>query len=113
MRGVALPTKSATESSFREDNTLPSPVSTKLIGNFKNGGAVWQPKGTPREVYAYDFPSLAEGRANPYGVYDVKSSEAWGNVGVDKDTSEFVIESFAKRGYITRITRHPTHNWVY
>lgn len=68
----------------------------ELVGNFKNGGAEWQPKGKPQEVNAYDFPSLAEGRANPYGVYDVSRNEAWVNVGVDKDTSEFAIESIRR-----------------
>ena len=68
----------------------------ELIGNFKNGGAEWHPKGKPKEVNVYDFPSLAEGRANPYGVYDVKRNEAWVNVGVDKDTAEFAIESIRR-----------------
>ena len=68
----------------------------ELIGNFKNGGAEWQPKGKPQEVNAYDFPSLAQGRANPYGVSDVSRDEAWVNVDVDKDTSEFAIESIRR-----------------
>jgi transposase len=33
----------------------------ELIGNFANGGQEYHPKGTPHEVEAYDFPSLAEG----------------------------------------------------
>ncbi len=68
----------------------------ELVGNFKNGGAEWHPKGKPDEVNVYDFPSLAEGRANPYGVYDLKHNEAWVNVGVDKDTAEFSIESIRR-----------------
>ena len=68
----------------------------ELIGNFKNDGAEWHRKGKPEQVNVYDFPSLAEGRANPYGVYDVNRNEAWVNVGVDRDTAEFAIESIRR-----------------
>ena len=68
----------------------------ELVGNFKNNGATWCPKGQPSEVNVYDFPSLAAGRANPYGVYDVNRNEAWVNVGVDKDTAAFAVESIRR-----------------
>ncbi len=41
------------------------------IGNFKNNGKEWKPKNKPDEVNVYDFPSQADGRATPYGVYDI------------------------------------------
>lgn len=65
----------------------------ELVGNFKNNGEEWQSKGLPEEVNVYDFLSNAEGKANPYGVYDIKRNEAWVNVGVDKDTAMFAVES--------------------
>jgi hypothetical protein len=37
----------------------------ELVGNFKNAGQQWRPKGNPREVDVYDFLSQAEGRATP------------------------------------------------
>ena len=40
----------------------------ELVGNFKNGGREWQPKGTPPAVLVHDFPTDAEGKAIPYGV---------------------------------------------
>jgi hypothetical protein len=83
---------------LRKGNPVIS-VDTKkkeLVGNFKNDGAEWQPKGKPEEVNVYDFPSLAEGRINPYGVYDMQRNEAWVNVGVDKDTAEFATESIRR-----------------
>ena len=43
----------------------------ELVGNFKNAGREWHPKGKPEQVNVYDFLSLAEGRATPYGIYDV------------------------------------------
>ena len=49
----------------------------ELVGNFKNGGREWQPKGTPPAVLVHDFPTDAEGKAIPYGVYDMARNEAW------------------------------------
>ena len=48
----------------------------ELVGNFKNGGREWQPKGTPPAVLVHDFPTDAEGKAIPYGVYDMARNEA-------------------------------------
>ena len=43
----------------------------ELVGNFKNAGREWQPKGTPPPVRVHDFPTDAEGKAIPYGIYDM------------------------------------------
>ena len=61
----------------------------ELVGNFKNGGREWQPKGTPPAVLVHDFPTDAEGKAIPYGVYDMARNEAWVSVGWDHDTPAF------------------------
>lgn len=63
------------------------------IGNFKNGGQTWEEKGKPKEVLSHDFPSLAEGKAVPYGVYDVERNAGMVNVGVSYETGEFAVES--------------------
>ena len=68
----------------------------ELVGNFKNGGEEWQPKGSPEEVNVYDFLSMAEGRATPYGIYDIGRNDGWVNVGVDKDTAAFAVESIRR-----------------
>ena len=65
----------------------------ELVGNFKNGGREWQPKGTPPAVLVHDFPSDAEGKAIPYGVYDMARNEAWVSVGRDHDTPAFAVAS--------------------
>ncbi len=65
----------------------------ELIGNYKNAGTDWSPKGAPLEVNAYDFLTDAEGVAIPYGVYDVANNKAWVNVGITKDTAEFAVQS--------------------
>jgi len=59
----------------------------ELVGPFKNGGRTWRPKGKPQEVTTKDFPSLAQGKALPYGVYDTGQNRAVVNVGVTHDTA--------------------------
>lgn len=63
------------------------------IGEFKNPGQNWLPKGKAKKVNVYDFPNLAEGIAIPYGTYDVGKNEGMVNVGVTYETSEFAVES--------------------
>ena len=65
----------------------------ELIGDFKNAGKDWHPKGTPPPVRVHDFIDKQLGKAIPYGVYDIRRSEGWVSVGIDHDTAEFAIES--------------------
>jgi transposase len=65
----------------------------ELVGDFKNGGREWQPKGTPEQVRVHDFPDKELGKAIPYGVYDVTSNQGWVSVGTDHDTAEFAMET--------------------
>jgi len=43
----------------------------ELIGNFKNGGTDYRPKGDPLRVNVHDFEDKKLGKVVPYGVYDV------------------------------------------
>jgi transposase len=63
----------------------------ELVGNFRNGGQEWQPKGQPERVATHDFPSQAQGKAIPYGVYDLAHNQGWVSVGTDHDTAEFAV----------------------
>ena len=65
----------------------------ELVGDFKNAGQEWRPKGTPDRVRVHDFPSDATGKAIPYGVYDMARNEAWVSVGRDHDTPAFAVAS--------------------
>jgi transposase len=65
----------------------------ETLGNLKNPGQTWRPKGKPREVDTHDFPDARRGKAVPYGVYDLKHNEAWVSVGVSSDTAEFAVMS--------------------
>jgi Rhodopirellula transposase DDE domain len=64
----------------------------ELVGNFKNVGREWQPKGEP-DLDVHDFPSDAVGKAIPYGVYDLAANEGFVSVGVDHDTPVFAVRS--------------------
>jgi hypothetical protein len=68
----------------------------ELIGNFKNNGQEYAPKGEPIEVNAYDFMSEALCKAVPYGIYDIVKNEGWVNVGISSDTAAFAVESIRR-----------------
>ena len=61
------------------------------VGEFKNGGRAWRPKGEPTEVNVYDYPNLGKGVAIPYGAYDMQRNEGMVNVGMSHDTAEFAV----------------------
>jgi transposase len=67
----------------------------ELVGDFKNGGREWRPKGDPTLVRTKDFKDKTLGKVNPYGVYDIALDEGWVSVGVDADTAEFAVASIA------------------
>jgi transposase len=68
----------------------------ELVGNFKNGGREWRPKGEPEEVLVHDFMDKELGKAIPYGVYDVSGNEGWVSVGIDHDTARFAAEAIRR-----------------
>jgi len=68
----------------------------ELLGTFKNNGREWQARGEETEVNVYDFLSLADGKAIPYGVYDLVHNRGFVNVGIDHDTAEFAVESIRR-----------------
>lgn len=63
------------------------------VGEFRNAGRAYRPEGKPAEVNVYDFPSMGEGVAVPYGAYDVSRNRGFVNVGMNNDTAEFAVES--------------------
>ena len=66
------------------------------MGDFKNSGQEWHPKGTPEKTLVHDFPHDATGKAIPYGVYDMGRNEACVNIGRDHDTPAFAVASIAR-----------------
>jgi hypothetical protein len=68
----------------------------ELIGEFKNGGREWRPKGQPTATRTHDFPGDSVGKAVPYGVYDLTADAGWVSVGTDHDTAAFAVESIRR-----------------
>jgi hypothetical protein len=66
----------------------------ELIGNFRNEGKVWCKEA--EKVDEHDFPSAAECRAIPFGVYELIRNKGHVYVGVSNDTPEFAVVSIAK-----------------
>lgn len=65
----------------------------ELVGNFKNSGREWRPKGSPEDVRLHDFVIKELGKVCPYGVYDIAKNKGWVSVGIDHDTAAFAVES--------------------
>jgi hypothetical protein len=65
----------------------------ELVGDYKNGGREWQPRGSPEKVQVHDFPDNKQGKTTPYGVYDLTGNEGWVSVGTDHDTAEFAVQT--------------------
>ena len=63
----------------------------ELIGNFKNSGRAWCREA--EAVNVHDFPQDAEGRACPYGIYDITHNLGYVAVGTSTDTSEFAVDA--------------------
>ena len=68
----------------------------ELVGNFRNGGREWRPKGDPERVLVHDFKDAELGKAIPYGVYDLAANNGWVGVGVDHDTASFAARTLGR-----------------
>ncbi len=71
----------------------------ELVGNYQNSGVEWREQKNPAQVKVYDFLSQAQGKAIPYGVYDIINNKGWVNVGIDKDTAEFAVQTIRNWWY--------------
>jgi transposase len=76
------------------------------IGNFKNNGRTYQPKGCPTEVLDHDFPIKELGKATPYGVYNVFRNHGFVNIGISRDTAVFAVESIRRWRYYEGIVNY-------
>jgi len=68
----------------------------ELVGDFKNNGQEYRPKGDPEKVRVHDFLIPELGRASPYGVYDIADNAGWVSVGIDHDTASFAVNSIRR-----------------
>jgi len=81
---------------FMTDGQPVLSVDTKkkeLVGNFKNAGRAWCQEAI--QVNVHDFPSQGDGKAVPYGVYDLIHNQGTVYVGQSADTAEFAVDNLA------------------
>jgi hypothetical protein len=65
----------------------------EIVGDFRNAGREWQPRGKPEAVRVHDFQDPALGKVIPYGVFDLVNNQGWVSVGIDHDTAQFATNS--------------------
>ena len=68
----------------------------ELVGDFKNAGRAWRPVGHPEPVRVHDFLIPEQGKAIPYGVYDLTRNAGWVSVGIDHDTASFAVRTIGR-----------------
>lgn len=68
----------------------------ELLGDFKNAGQTWRPTGQPHPVRVDDFLIPEQGKAIPYGVYDLTRKPGWVSVGIDHDTASFTVRTIGR-----------------
>ena len=83
------------------------------IGEYKNNGREWTPVGSPTEVNVYDFVDKTNGKAAPYGVYDIGKNKGWVSVGVSKDTASFAVSTIRSWWTEEGIKHYPNSNRLY
>jgi len=79
----------------------------ELVGEFKNGGREWRPRGQPAATRTHDFPQDSLGKAVPYGVYDLTADAGWVSVGTDHDTAAFAVESIRRWWKASGLSGYP------
>jgi len=90
----------------RGDPTLSIDTKKKeLIGNFKNNGRAWKKEAIP--VNDHDYPSDAQGRMVPFGIYDPQANDGWVCVGDSADTPAFAVDSIERWWQDVGCQRYP------
>jgi hypothetical protein len=75
----------------------------ELVGNYRNAGSDWRPKGDPQRVKVHDFADKELGKVAPYGVYDIAADAGWVSLGITHDTAAFAVASI--RTWLEKIGR--------
>jgi transposase len=66
----------------------------ELIGPFRNRGKTWCK--VAEEVDEHDFPSAAECRASPYGIYELGRNKGYVVVGTSNNTPRFAVKALSR-----------------
>jgi hypothetical protein len=76
------------------------------IGNYKNKGQEYAPKGKPIKVKGHDFIDKKLGKVVPYGIYDIGKNSGWVSVGISSDTAEFAVNTIRTWWYTQGKTKY-------
>ena len=79
----------------------------ELVGNYKNGGTDYRPKGEPCRVKVHDFEDKQKGKVAPYGVYDMTANEGFVGIGITSDTAQFAVQSIRTWRQRMGLARYP------
>jgi len=79
----------------------------ELVGQYKNAGRELRAQGDSEDVNVHDFVDPEQGRAAPYGVYDLKQNEAWVSVGLSHDTGEFAVQTIRTWWHEMGLAKYP------
>ena len=82
----------------------------ELLGSFYRSGTYFGTK--TQSVYDHDFPSYAEGKVIPHGIYDVGDNKGYLSLGISKDTSKFVCDNFEYFWKKSLQWKYPDTEWV-
>jgi len=85
----------------------------ELIGEYKNNGQEWSLAKNPTEVNVYDFIDKTNGKASPYGVYDIQNNRGWVSVGISSDTATFAVSTIRDWWEQEGIRLYPCSNRLY
>jgi Rhodopirellula transposase DDE domain len=75
------------------------------VGNYRNAGSDYRPKGSPHRVKVHDFEDKELGKVAPYGIYDVTANLGFVNLGVTSDTARPMLTTFLG------CCGHPSHRY--
>ena len=79
----------------------------ELVGNYRNAGSDYRPKGDPIHVKVHDFEDKVLGKVVPYGVYDIGANAGWISLGITSDTAQFAVQSIRTWIELVGCKRYP------
>jgi hypothetical protein len=77
----------------------------ELVGNYRNAGSDYRPKGEPIRVKVHDFEDKQLGKVVPYGVYDVTDNTGFVSLGITANTAQSIrcwLERMGRERYLMR-----------
>ena len=65
----------------------------EIIGNLTRNKAFYQKKTNLVKVFDHDFPNLADDKAIPHGIYDIRLNKGFITLGNSAETADFIVDN--------------------